>query len=234
MIPKHGNIFAFWWFVLNALEEQLNWFFSCFFWFSNEGLALLYIYKMALITLSLPSSLVRPAFPPLLYRSPAFLLASFPDQPVSSFLPWPLLSPEPSHLHPSSLWALCFCLSYLTCINPQMRAQSKSSSTDPTILGLSPQALAEWGVALTHETDFRNCLLSPGICSWAVFCWSDHCVSIYLQNPCTRSVWNRFILVLHFTTWLVWALSCGLHLQPPFKLGTAQGLSAWGYGSPHF
>lgn len=51
VIPKHGNIFAFWQFVLNAFKEQLNAFFSCFFWFSNEGFALLHIYKMALITL---------------------------------------------------------------------------------------------------------------------------------------------------------------------------------------
>lgn len=56
-----------------------------------------------------------------------------------------------------------------------------------------------------------------------LFCWSDHSISIYSQNPCTvfykfhthRSVWNWFIFVLRFMTWLVWALSCGLHLQPP-------------------
>lgn len=204
MILKHGNLFAFWRFVLNAFKEQLNWFFSCFFWFSNEGL--LHIYKMALITFFLPSSLFRPAFPPLLYQSPAFFFACFPEQPVSSFLPWAHLSPEPSHLHPSFLWALCFCLSSvscLTCSNPQRRAQSKSSSTDPTVLGLWPQAFAEWCAALTHEADFRSCFLSPDICSWAVFCWSDQCVSIYLQNPGTRSAWNLFIFVPHFMTWPV-------------------------------
>lgn len=141
MIPKHGNIFAFWQFVLNAFKEQLNAFFSCFFWFSNEGLALLHIYKMALITLFLPSYLFRPAFPPTSLLEPCFP---------------PCLLCSPS----------CFLFPALT----------------------------------------------TSICSWAVFCWSDHCVSVYLQNPCSRIVWNWFIFVLCFMTWQ--ALSCGLHLLP--------------------
>lgn len=174
----------------------------------------------------LPSSLSRPAFPPTSLSEPCFPPCLLPWP--ASFLPWPLLSPEPSHSHPSSLWALCFSLSCLTCSSPQRRAQSTSSRTDPTILGLSPQAFAEWCVALTHEADFRSCLLSPGICSWAVFCWSDHCVSVYLQSPCTKSVWNWFIFVLHFVTWLVWALSCGLHLQPPLQAENCPGFICLG------
>lgn len=175
--------------------------------------------QMALITLFLPSSLFRPAFPTLLHWSPAFLLAYFPDQPVSSFLSWPLLSPGPSHLHLSFLWALCFCLSsvsYLSCPAPKGGHSPSLQGQIPLFLASNLRLLLSDILLLPMKQNSEiSCLLSPGICSWAVFCSSDHCVSNYLQNSSTRSVWNWFIFVLHFMTWLVWALSCVLHLQPP-------------------
>lgn len=36
---------------IECLQRTTEWIFSCFFWFSNKGFALLHTYKMALITL---------------------------------------------------------------------------------------------------------------------------------------------------------------------------------------
>lgn len=80
------------------MPSKNNWMdiFSCFFWFSKEGFALLHIYKITLITLFLPSSLFRPAFSPTSLLEPCF---------APCLLSWPACFLSPA-LATSITWAL--------------------------------------------------------------------------------------------------------------------------------
>lgn len=154
---------AFWQSVLNALKEQLNGFFSCFFWFSKEGFALLHIYKMSLITLFLPSPQFWLAFPPTSLWEPCF---------PPCLLSWPACFLFPA-LATSVTWALSLAswlpvslvLLSVLCPLPFLQ-QTPRQGTVQVFKHRSHLAsnlrllLSDRYVALTHEADFRSYLLA--------------------------------------------------------------------------
>lgn len=156
------------------MPSKNNWtdFFSCFFWSSNEGLALLHIYKMALITLfclPLCLDLLSPHF---------FIGALFPP----CLLPWPACFLFPA-LASSLTWAL------------SLTSQLPVSLVLLSVLPDLQQSPKEGTVQVFKDRSHYTWPLTSGFC-WVMCCsypWSRFqklfAFSRHLFLSCVLLIW---------------------------------------------